>query len=119
MGIHEPLLDFGRPRTLSFKNRAHGQIRHHCPEVPWVLLGTKTDLREDKDTLEKLQKEGLGPISTEDGQRLAQELLAVKYFECSALAHIEGLKTIFEETILAAVEHRSKAKKAKKHCRII
>ena len=24
------------------------EIRHHCPDVPVVVVGTKTDLRDDK-----------------------------------------------------------------------
>ena len=25
------------------------EIRHHCPDVPILLVGTKTDLRDTKD----------------------------------------------------------------------
>ncbi len=39
------------------------EVRHHCPAVPLVLVGTKLDLREDKDTIEKLKEKGLAPIT--------------------------------------------------------
>lgn len=28
------------------------EIQHYCPETPFILVGTKTDLRNDKPTLE-------------------------------------------------------------------
>jgi GTPase SAR1 family protein len=31
--------------------------------VPIILVGTKLDLREDKDTIEKLKKDRLEPIN--------------------------------------------------------
>jgi Ras-related C3 botulinum toxin substrate 1 len=31
------------------------EIRHHCPDVPIILLGLKMDLREDKETIAKLK----------------------------------------------------------------
>ncbi len=39
------------------------EVRHHCPNTPIILVGTKLDLREDKDTLEKLKDKKLAPIN--------------------------------------------------------
>jgi cell division control protein 42 len=58
------------------------------------------DLREDSITLEKLAKNKQRPISVEQAERLAKELKAVKYIECSALTQ-KGLKDVFDEAILA------------------
>lgn len=41
------------------------EIRHHAPGVPFILVGTKLDLRDDEDTLEKLREKKLAPITTE------------------------------------------------------
>ncbi len=59
-----------------------------------MLVGTKIDLREDKETLDKLKKEKLPTY--EDGVKLAQTIGAKMYLECSALTQ-EGLKRVFEE----------------------
>merc|ERR1712037_738569 len=32
------------------------EIKHHCPDTPFILLGTKVDLRGDRATLDKLAK---------------------------------------------------------------
>jgi hypothetical protein len=31
------------------------EISHHCPNVPFLLVGTKLDLRDDVDTIAKLR----------------------------------------------------------------
>ena len=48
-------------------------------------VGTQADLRDDVGTCEKLAKNKQKPITIEQGERLAKDLKAVKYVECSAL----------------------------------
>ena len=54
------------------------------------------DLRDDTSVNEKLAKSRQRPITFEQGERLARELGAVKYVECSALTQ-RGLKNVFDE----------------------
>ena len=79
------------------------EITHHCPKTPFLLVGTKIDLRDDARTIEKLAKTNQEAITVEQGEELARELKAVKYVECSALTQ-KGLKNVFDEAILAALE---------------
>lgn len=39
------------------------EVRHHCPNVPIVLVGTKIDLRTDTETIEKLKERKLAPVT--------------------------------------------------------
>ena len=66
--------------------------------MPIILVGTKLDLREDKETIEKLNDKRLAPITYPQGLSMAKDVGAVKYLECSALT-TKGLKTVFDEAI--------------------
>uniref|UniRef100_A0A7N6FDY3 Cell division cycle 42 n=1 Tax=Anabas testudineus TaxID=64144 RepID=A0A7N6FDY3_ANATE len=68
-----------------------------------TAVGTQVDLREDSNTIEKLAKNKQRPLYPESGEKLVRELKAVKYVECSALTQ-RGLKNVFDEAILAALE---------------
>lgn len=83
--------------------------------MPCIIVGTQCDLRDDAGTIEKLAKNRQKPISPESGERLARELNAVKYLECSALTQ-KGLKNVFDEAIIAALEP---PKKDKKRCMLL
>lgn len=88
------------------------EITHHCPKTPFLLVGTQIDLRDDAGTIEKLSKVKQKPITVEAAEKLARELRAVKYVECSALTQ-KGLKNVFDEAILAALEPPEPVKKKK------
>ena len=80
------------------------EVHHHCPGVPCLIVGTQTDLRDDPSVREKLGKQKMSPVKKEDGEKMARELGAVKYVECSALTQYK-LKDVFDEvSALASVE---------------
>ena len=74
------------------------EIRHHCPETPVVLIGTKLDLRENVDTLKRLKERDQAPITYDLGVKLQKEIGAVAFAECSALTQ-KGLKDAFNLAI--------------------
>ena len=81
------------------------EITHHCPNTLFLLVGTKVDLRDEQATVEELAKNQQKPISFEMGEKMAEELKAVKYVECSALTQ-RGLLKLFEEVILASFHNK-------------
>jgi len=99
------LLCFSVVSPYSFENIKETwlpELRHHCPTVPTILVGTKIDLRENEQTLFELRKVGKTPITPEMGQKLAAETKAIKYLECSALTR-KGLKTVFDAALTSVV----------------
>lgn len=50
------------------------EVRHHCPNTPIILVGTKVDLRDDKDTIERLRDKKLSPITYPQGLAMAREI---------------------------------------------
>ena len=61
------------------------EVRHHCPATAIIIVGTMIDLRDDKNVVDKLARQKQRIISTDMGERLARDMGAVKYVECSAL----------------------------------
>lgn len=85
------------------------EIRHHAPGVPFILVGTKSDLRDDEETLQKLKEKKLDPITKEQGEELRTELGAYIYLECSALTQ-KGLKLVFDEAIRCVIINQQNPK---------
>jgi len=109
------LVCFSVTSPASFENvreKWFPEVHHHCPGVPCLIVGTQTDLRDDPQVREKLSRQKMSPVRKEDGERMAKELGAVKYVECSALTQYK-LKDVFDEAIVAALEPPVKHKKSK------
>lgn len=70
------------------------EITHHCQKTPFLLVGTQIDLRDENTTLEKLAKNKQKPITMEQGEKLAKELKAVKFVECSALTQVSEMSAV-------------------------
>lgn len=99
------LVAFSIDSRTSFENaRAKWipEVKHYCPGVPIVLVGTKVDLRK--------QNQG---VSAEEGHELSLKCGCTKYVECSALTQ-RGLKNVFDEairTVLAPPEPKKKSRR--------
>eukprot|EP01112_Ceratiomyxa_fruticulosa_P010815 TRINITY_DN2872_c0_g1_i2.p1 TRINITY_DN2872_c0_g1~~TRINITY_DN2872_c0_g1_i2.p1 ORF type:complete len:193 (-),score=23.51 TRINITY_DN2872_c0_g1_i2:210-788(-) len=99
------LICFSVANPVSFENvsaKWYPEVMHFCPDVPQILVGTKIDIRDDPQTLEKLKSQGQRPISTDQGSELARKIKAVKYMECSAKSGY-NLKSVFDEAIKAVL----------------
>ncbi|XP_073345566.1 ras-related C3 botulinum toxin substrate 3b isoform X2 [Pagrus major] len=71
------LICFSLVSPASFENvraKWYPEVRHHCPNTPIILVGTKLDLRDDKDTIERLRDKKLSPITYPQGLAMAREI---------------------------------------------
>ena len=98
------LVCFSLVRPDSFENVAYKwvpEVEHYCPNTPIVLVGTQLDLRDNAETIEKLKKRRLAPITRKQGEAMQREIAAIAYVECSALTTV-GLKDVFDEAVRTA-----------------
>lgn len=72
--------------------------------MPIILVGTKLDLRDDKNTTDALRSKRMEPVSYEQALVVSKEIRAHKYLECSALTQ-RNLKSVFDEAIRYVLLH--------------
>jgi Ras-related C3 botulinum toxin substrate 1 len=98
------------------------EVRHHCPNTKMILVGTKLDLRDSREAIDKIKEQGFaGAITTQEGQNLAKEIGAVQYMECSALTQ-KGLKQVFDQAIKSVIRpsvQRRPAPKKEASCTLL
>jgi small GTP-binding protein len=107
------LVCFAVNSVVSFNNieaKWLPEIRSHCPDVPMILVGTKSDLR--KDSSESVQ--------VDQANALAKKMKAVCYMECSALTQ-EGLAAVFDKAVEVSMGGNKgpETSKGKKFCTIL
>ncbi|PVD38532.1 hypothetical protein C0Q70_01148 [Pomacea canaliculata] len=82
----------------NIKAKWYPEIREHCPQIPIVLVGTKLDLRNNKETIRQMRADKKNPVSHSQGSELAKQIKAKHYMECSAKTQ-ENVKDVFLETV--------------------
>ena len=102
----------------NIKSKWIPELKHHAPTAKIILVGTKTDMRDDKATIDKMAEKGQKPITPEQGTALAKEIGAIMYLECSALTQ-NGLKNVFDEAIKCVVFPGGKKSEKKGGCAIL
>jgi GTPase SAR1 family protein len=88
------------------------EIKHYAPETPFILVGTKIDARDDPVVREQLRNRNQSPLLPEDGTRMAAEICANKFVECSALNQL-GLKNVFDEAVRMVLWNKTSERKSK------
>ncbi|XP_057979704.1 rac-like GTP-binding protein RAC2 isoform X1 [Malania oleifera] len=92
------------------------ELRHYAPSVPVVLVGTKLDLREDRQYV--MDYPGARTISTEQGEELKKQVGALAYIECSAKTQ-QNLKAVFDTAIKVVLQPPKPKKQKRRGCHII
>ena len=76
------------------------EVKHFCPNTPVILIGYKTDLRNDPNTLLQLTEIKQEPISLQMGEQLAYNIKAEIYIESDSYG--TEVKGILEEVVRAS-----------------
>ncbi|KAJ3016785.1 UNVERIFIED_CONTAM: GTP-binding protein Rho1 [Siphonaria sp. JEL0065] len=83
------------------------EVTHYCRGVPIILVGCKKDLRDDRNIIEKLRKNGQSPVTYQQGAEVAKKIGAYQYVECSARTG-EGVDAVFEHATRSTLRVKSK-----------
>lgn len=81
------------------------EVQHFCPNVPFLLIATKKDLRNDP-----ANKSSGDIIRMDIGRAMSEKVGAYAYLECSAKTR-EGVREVFDAATRAALAKRSKRRK--------
>ncbi|KAG8737055.1 GTP-binding protein Rho1 [Ceratobasidium sp. 414] len=90
-----------------------GEVMHFCPGLPYILVGCKKDLRHDPEIIEYLRKTNQCPVTTEQGEQVAQKIGARHYLECSALTG-EGVREVFQYAVQETLYSKNRKKGSKR-----
>jgi len=100
------------------KKKWQPEITVLSPGTPFLFVGTKTDLRSDKETLEGLAKIAQRPVTDEEASLEAKTNGASSYVSCSALNQ-DGLKNVYDvavKTVMGVNTANSGKKKKRRMC---
>lgn len=100
------------------------EIREHCPDTKLVLVALKCDLRETEGDEEggnegqegQEVKEGL--VSYDMGLKVAKDIGASRYLECSAMRN-RGVNEAFTEAARVALAVRNVGGESKSKCLVM
>lgn len=92
------LICFSLGQQSSFKNiPTHWvpEVRHHCPGIPMILVGTKSDMKDF----------GLPLIKTTEAMKVKEKIQAVDYIKCSAMTS-NNVRETFNLAVKAALDSK-------------
>ncbi|NXK57044.1 RHOF protein, partial [Chauna torquata] len=109
------LMCFDVTNRTSYDNiltKWYPEVNHFCKGVPVLLVGCKTDLRQDRAVLRELRRGHQEPVTFQQGEAMARLVHAASYFECSA-RYQENVGDIFAEACAAALRaaHRPRRRR--------
>jgi GTPase SAR1 family protein len=90
------------------------EIKQYMPNVPFILVGTQIDLRNNLISLQDLNRKRQKPVTKEEGEKMCRKLGARAYIECSSLLNL-NVKLVFDTAIITYFQpYKPKKSKLKK-----
>ncbi|KDR84516.1 hypothetical protein GALMADRAFT_220242 [Galerina marginata CBS 339.88] len=100
----------------SVRTKWYPEKIHYGPSSAAVIVvGLKSDLRDDPETRERLRNCRTAPISYQQGIAMCKDIGAAMYFECSARTGL-GLRAVFEEAMRVVVNSPPRKEKGGGKC---
>lgn len=93
-------------RKSTQKNKKKIKSKNQKDDIPIVLVGTQSDLRNDAQTLVELAQYKETPVSEAEARKLTQNMGFEDYIESSSLTQ-KNLKEVFDSAIMAGLKGRS------------
>ncbi|KAI8840549.1 Sec3p Rho1p complex [Chytridium lagenaria] len=84
------------------KEKWISEVIHYCRDAPIILAACKIDLRTDHIVAETLKAKNQNIVTTSEGRRMAKEIGAFHYVECSALENV-GIREVFTSAARASL----------------
>ncbi|WBW73746.1 Rho family GTPase Rho2 [Schizosaccharomyces osmophilus] len=81
------------------------EVNTLCPNIPFILVGMKADLRTDPAAVEEMRRRNQNFVKPQQAEIVAQRIGARKYMECSSLTG-DGVDDVFEAATRAALTVR-------------
>ncbi|KAI3939703.1 hypothetical protein MKX01_029865 [Papaver californicum] len=77
------------------------ELRRFAPNVPIILVGTKLDLRDNREYMNDHMD--YGAITSAQGEELRKQIGAAAYIECSSKTQ-QNIKAVFDTAIKAVLQ---------------
>ncbi|KAJ2809389.1 GTP-binding protein Rho1 [Coemansia guatemalensis] len=87
-----------------------GEVLEYASGAPTLLVGLKEDLRRDPEIIEQLRRDNQLPTTREDALRVAGDIGAHMYLECSAKEN-KGVREIFTAAVNLTMKPQKNAYK--------
>jgi len=86
------------------------ELKKVSTDTPFILVGTKTDLRDDPEVVRKLAEKNKEPITAKMGKKRAKEIKAKAYLECTA-KDLTSVNEVFRSAIKIVMDPLKEYKK--------
>jgi len=86
------------------------ELKKSSPDTPFILVGTKTDLRDKEEVVKKLAEKNKEPISAKEGKKRAKEIKAKLYMECNA-KELGSVNEVFRSALKIVMDPLKEKKK--------